>query len=150
MFVNWHEEFEKPISNSGTRYKSVFSAFYNADGVLELEEIRTKDIYTEIQAYKDSVDINTIMKKYQNGDDSVLNKVQGFFADVTGLPKDMQSMFNSIKQTEEFFEQLPADVKTLYNNDFHQFMFQYEPQDFIHRYNEAYKPKEELKENEQE
>lgn len=97
---------------------------YDKDGVLQLEVSGIVNLYDQIQSHADSVDINTIISRYENGEVDVLARVQGVYEDVTGAPRTYAEMLNMIRAGEEIFEQLPADLRAQYNNSFEQFFAQ--------------------------
>lgn len=101
-----------------------YTAKYDDAGVLVLEESGKINIYNEIQSHADSVDLNTIIRKYESGDVTALSKMQGAFADVTQLPTTYSEMLNLIRFGEEVFDQLPTEIKQQFNNSFEQFFAQ--------------------------
>lgn len=97
---------------------------YDDAGVLVLEESGKVNIYNEIQSHAESVDLNTIIRRYESGDVTALCKIQGAFADITDAPVTYAEMLNMIRAAEEIFDQLPRDVREAYNNSFEQFFAQ--------------------------
>lgn len=120
------------VSGSGT--DDEYSAYYDGDGVLQLEVIGKKDIYSEIQSYKDSCDINLLMLRYTRGETDVFAKVQGFYADATKMPQTYQDCLNHVLKTEQFFNSLPIEEKQKFNNDFAQFLVSLDDPDFLDRF----------------
>lgn len=91
------------------------------DGTIELVLDRLEDTDVIIDSYRQSTEIYNIMSRIQSGDISLLNQKQGFYGDVTEMPKTYAEMLDLLHRGEEFFNKLPADVKAEYNNDFNQF-----------------------------
>lgn len=121
-------------SVSGSGFDDEYSAYYDGDGVLQLEVIGKKDVYSEIQSYKDSCDINLLMLRYARGETDVFAKVQGFYNDVTGMPKNYRDCLNHVLKTEQFFNALPVEEKQIFNNDFAQFLVALDNPDFLDRF----------------
>ena len=83
-----------------------------------LVEIDKVNAYELIQSHRDAVDLQTILKKYQQtGDESLLNQVQKVFADVTNAPKNLADAYALIQNGIEQFKNLPLDVRKEYNNN---------------------------------
>lgn len=69
------------------------------------------------QQFKDEVNVNNIMKKYQQTRQVThLNHRAGKFADITKAEDYFESM-NRVSQAREAFEQLPSDVRRRFAND---------------------------------
>lgn len=71
-----------------------------------------------MQQYKDSCDVNKIMKRYkETGTISHLRNAQnGVYMDLTELP-DYAEALMQIKRADEAFKQIPAEVRLKFNND---------------------------------
>ncbi len=83
-----------------------------------LVETDKVNAYEKIQSHRDAVDLQTILKKYQQtGDDSLLNQVQKVFADVTNAPKNLAEAYALIQNGIEQFKNLPLDVRKEYNHN---------------------------------
>ena len=129
-FRTWrYERFDSP-TNPGSRTKVLYSAKYADDGTLMLEEVGTEDIYDYIQSFADSVDMDTIMRRYMNGDVSALDRVQGFYHDVSAFSKNPADLLNKLNHAESEFNKLPVEFKELYDNDFAKFICTFDPSVF--------------------
>lgn len=126
-FVNWRYSKPGDPSISGSRYKTEYSAKYDENGVLVLEEVGKTDLYEYIQSFAESCDINMIMARYQAGDTDVLQRVQGFYFDVSNVPDNMPELLNKLNHAETEFNKMPADFKELYGNDFARFICTFDP-----------------------
>lgn len=126
-FANWR--YAKPGDNSvaGSRYKTEYSGRLDKDGVLVLDEVGKTDLYEYIQSFAESCDINTIMKRYQNGETDILQRVQGFYVDATNLPDNMSEVLNKLNFAEAEFNKMPSDFKERYGNDFARFICTFDP-----------------------
>lgn len=101
-----------------------YAGRYDENGILVLDKVGETNIYNEIQSHADSVDINTIIRRYESGEIDVLNRAQGLFMDVTTAPKTYAEMLNLLRRAEEVFDGLPADIRAQYDNSFEQFFAQ--------------------------
>lgn len=101
-----------------------YSARYDDDGVIILEEVGKRNIYDEIQSHAESVDLNNLIRRFENGEVDVLSRTQGVFEDITKMPRSYAEMLNLIRVAEDVFEQLPIDVREAYNHSFEQFFAQ--------------------------
>jgi len=70
-----------------------------------------------MQSAKDECDINNIMRQYRRtGMVAHVNRHQGKYEDLTDVPDYYQSMLK-IKQANESFSELPAEIRKQFNND---------------------------------
>lgn len=99
------------FSNSGSREKIMYSPVFDENGVMELVESGRENLYDYIQSFKESVDINVILKKYASGDVSALAKSQGSFFDCTGMPRTYAEMLNTLIAAENTFNSLPVEER---------------------------------------
>lgn len=69
------------------------------------------------QQFKDEVNVNSIMRKYkQTGVITHLNDKQGKYGDLSQVP-DYFTAMQTIKTSQEAFDQLPSDVRRRFEND---------------------------------
>lgn len=108
-------------SKTGSPTRKVFSGKVEEDGSITLVEVGKENIYEYIQSFKDSVDIGTILKKAGLGDMSGLQRVQGFYADVTKFPRTNAEMLQLILDSKGNFDKLPLEIKENFDNDFNKF-----------------------------
>lgn len=150
-FTSWrYSRFDSP-SDSGDRYKIVYSSKFEDDGTLTLFESGKEDLYDYIQSFADSVDINNILARYEMGENDALNQVEGFFFDASEVPENMAELLNKLNAAEEGFNRLPTDFKEKYGNDFARFICTFDPSDFVSSVDEfAAAPEEVIKEDENE
>lgn len=71
-----------------------------------------------INASYASVEIHELMKRFQMGDVDVFNQRQGFYGDVTEMPKNMAEMFQRVNDCKDHFDSLPVEVKEEFNNSY--------------------------------
>lgn len=80
-----------------------------------------ENVYDRIQADYPSTDINILMERFALGDTEAINIKPGFYADVTDMPKTYAEMFQRAEDARMFFEELPADLKEMFNNSYTEF-----------------------------
>lgn len=113
------------ISESGSPYLDQYEYEINKKGVQELVKTdKKKNVYDAIQADYPSTDINRLMLKFSLGDTEAINVREGFFADVTKMPKNMAELFDKAQDCEEYFATLPPEFKQLFNNSYTEFFSQ--------------------------
>lgn len=120
-------QYNRPISkysNPGNRVHETYVGKYDEHGHMHLEKTGEEDIYDQIQSHKDSVDINVLMQRYKNGDETALSRVQGVFADVTGMPRTYAEMMNLVNDSTAAFESLPISVREKFNHNVMEFLQQ--------------------------
>ena len=86
VFKTQYDARDRISSNPGNPINQLYKGSYNERGQVELIEDGTEDLYAYIQSFAESTDIHSILKRYQNGEVDVLEKVQGFYGDITEMP----------------------------------------------------------------
>lgn len=109
-------------SNPGKPYKIVYGSRIDKHGNVIVEEKGKEDLYSLIQSYADSTDINLIVKKFEAGDVNALNKRAGQFMDLTELPNDYFEMVNKVNDAKYEFNRLPVEIKAKFDNDPNKFI----------------------------
>ena len=142
------------LSETGSSEYPVYSPKVLENGVIELQETGKKDLYGLIQSHKDSVDIHVLLAQYKNGDMEALNKVQGFFTDVTEMPKTYAETFQRLKDAEAQFLSLPVEVRDKFGHSFERFMSTSGTKEWYENLGVSFEPpvepiKEEVKESEE-
>lgn len=144
-------EFRKPYEGRYRRYSEPgdwthieYESKYDLDGNLVLKEIGKTDTYAEIQSHADSCNINLLIARYKAGDENALNRVQGYYADISNIP-DIHSVYNTIKSAEQDFVKLPQEVKEKFDNNFEKYLFMVGTDDWYSKMN-IEPQKEEIKE----
>lgn len=68
------------------------------------------------QSERDNANINTIMRKYEKTGVLPMATREGFFADVTEMG-DYQTAMENVRAAQEQFMQMPAPLRTQFDND---------------------------------
>ena len=76
VFSTQFDARDRIISNAGSRIKQLYEARVDNQGHIDLVESGTEDLYDYIQSFKESCDINTIVKRFAAGDTDVLTRRQ--------------------------------------------------------------------------
>lgn len=119
MFRTQYSVRPRYYSNIGDPVKILYSPQVSDTGHIELVESGRENLYEYIQSFKDSVDINVLFERFQKGDTSVLERFsqkQGFFADITEIPKTYAGVLNQLLAVEDYFNKLPADIRSKFDN----------------------------------
>lgn len=110
-------------ADSGDRYQSRYMEVVQDDGTIGLEEVETVDTYALRQADKALCDVNQILRRYAMGDASALPDADSApYADVSQLPDDLFSVMRAMSRIELAFNQMPAEQRSLFGNDFRKFL----------------------------
>lgn len=141
-------KYNDACSSSGSRKRRIWTPHFIesrlglAEYEIDLSEEGEVDTFDAIQQLSDYVDIDNIVKRYNNGEIDVLEKVQGFYGDLTTLPVDMRGIYDLNAQGKNLFDSLPEDVREQIG-DYKSFMTM-----AAEKYNDIFKPEEsEVKED---
>ena len=127
-------DLREPVkANPGTPIRQLYSGSYNERGQVELKEDGTENLYDFIQSFAESTDIHAIMRRYQNGEVDVLEKVQGFYGDITEMPQTYAEALQRIADSEKVFMSLPVDVRAKFGHSFSEFLAASQDSDFLDR-----------------
>lgn len=116
MFLTQYDKGIRHPVPSGSRYKSEFQLETEPDGNTHLVEIGTKDIYQEIQSYKDSCTLENIVRRALNGDSTALQQRQGVFGDARFDSNDLIAANNAVKQAQNVYRSLSAEKRAEYGS----------------------------------
>lgn len=78
---------------------------------------KTYSLYERIQAARDSVDLQALLKRYECGDKTALDRVQATYFDLVDMPTNYAEMFNAVSNCTSIFNDMPVDIKEKYNNN---------------------------------
>ncbi len=133
FFMTQYDARDRIESNPGNPIKQLYSGAYNERGQVELKEDGTEDLYAFIQSFAESTDIHSILQRYQNGEVDVLEKMQGFYGDITEMPHTYAEALQRIADSEKVFMSLPVDVRAKFGHSFSQFLAASQEPDFLER-----------------
>lgn len=130
-FRNQYDEHIRFQSNVGSRIKDVLAPIFDEKGVMTLEKVGEENLYDYIQSHKDSVDIYTILKRYEAGDQAVLSRVQGMYGDFTQFPSTYAEALNAMTAAETYFNSLPVETRAKFGHSFQQFLASMDKPEFL-------------------
>lgn len=100
---------------SGSRYYTESRVIFDPDGNMHLEKGKERDRVAEIQSYKDSCDVNNLIKRYQNGDAAALMRDNtGVFCDISSMPRNIHEAVKLSRDVESVYNSMGDDIKALY------------------------------------
>lgn len=109
------------FSNPGSQYVLTYKPVYTDEGALDLVVDGKIDVYEQIQSFKESCELESILKRFQNGDVNALNQRLPYFADVTEMPDTLAGFLKLYQDAENTFAKLPADLRSQFNNSASEF-----------------------------
>lgn len=99
-------------------------------GHKELVEVGERNVYEEIQEYKDITSIENIITKCMQGDTSVLNAAHGQYFDATEMPRSLAEAQQIMNVVRNEFYTLPAETRNKFNNAPEEYIAAYGSEDF--------------------
>ena len=117
MFKTQFDSRERFYTSIGNPVVETFTGRYDKNGDLQLVKTGTENLYDKIQAEAAACDMDNILRRFANGDISVLSQSQGVYADVSGAPMHFTDALNMVRSVEDAFAQLPADEREKFDND---------------------------------
>ncbi len=111
-------------SNPGDTVKPVFKGSYSPDGSVRLTKVDEIDIQAEIQSHLYETDMQYILSRLMDGDNSVLNNQSPLFGDFTTFPKSYSECIQKVIDAENMFVSLPQEVRDQFGNDWAKWLSQ--------------------------
>lgn len=109
---------------AGEEFEQEYIEKIDKDGHKFLEKSGQTNIYDKIQASHEETKIYNIIKRYEQGDETALDRVTGMYIDSTGMPKSLMEAHQRIAEIENAFEKLPLEIRADFNHN---------PSEFISR-----------------
>lgn len=121
--MNEEKDFkDKFFSPAGDRYRPVYTPEIADDGQIELVQTGVEDLQQYIDSFKDSCDISVMVQRFLAGDETALRNGNPVFMDLLGAPKTLAEAYAMNFRAEKAFENLPADIKNKFDNNFYRFL----------------------------
>ena len=117
MFKTQYDSRERFYTSIGDPIVETFTGRYDKNGDLQLVKTGSENLYDKIQAEAAACDMDNILRRFANGDISVLSQSQGVYADVAGAPMHFTDALNMVRSVEDAFNQMPAEDREKYDND---------------------------------
>lgn len=86
------------------------------DGHRVLKKIGKDNLFDFVQASKEECDIYNILLRYQRGDIDVLNRREGQYLDVVGLPTNLAEAHQLMLDVERKFNSLDPEIRKNFDN----------------------------------
>lgn len=110
-------------SDPGSRIEQVLALRILDNGEEDFYIQRETNIYLQIQAHKDECDLEKLLITCtQTGDLSLINKKQPIYMDLEEIPENFFEAYQKIKEEEKKFNNLPAEIKEKFNNNFSEYL----------------------------
>lgn len=117
MFKTQYDSRPRFHTSIGNPVVEIYTGRYDKNGDLQLVKTGTENLYDKIQAEAAACDMDNILRRFANGDISVLSQSQGFYADVAAAPMHFTDALNMVRSVEDAFNQLPAEEREKFEND---------------------------------
>lgn len=153
MWLNQYDaqmKHKRKISNCGCPFENIYHPVIDKETghmELEIDKLQKRNVYEEIQAYRDACDVQKILQRYANGEIDVLNKVQGIYGDLVSMPKNIYEFMELERKANDHFDKLPTDIKERFDNSYSKYVMlaNNDPDEFFarHEIKNPYKKEEE-------
>lgn len=110
-FFSFSEPRPVEVNPSGDSVVQEYELEYSPQGVPHLVPTGTYDLYDVIQSFRDECDLGKIFQRYANGDVMALNKRQGVYADISGMPEDIFAASKLLDRVEDIYNGLSEDLR---------------------------------------
>lgn len=117
MFKTQFDESGRFYTSIGNPIVETFTGRYDKNGDLQLVNTGMENLYDKIQAEAAACDMDNILRRFANGDISVLSQSQGIYADVADAPMHFTDALNMVRAVEADFDKLSAEDREKYDND---------------------------------
>lgn len=117
MFKTQFDKRDRFYTSIGNPVIETFTGRYDKNGDLQLVNTGTENLYDKIQSEAAACDMDNILRRFANGDISVLSQSQGIYADVADAPMHFTDALNMVRAVEAQFDTLSAEDREKYDND---------------------------------
>uniref|UniRef100_A0AAU8AZZ8 Internal scaffolding protein n=1 Tax=Dulem virus 119 TaxID=3145596 RepID=A0AAU8AZZ8_9VIRU len=128
-FKTMFDDHDRVYQEPGSGIRKLYTSRLRDDGVIELVESGTDDLYASIQSHKDSCDIHVLLKRFEAGDVDALSRVQGAYGDFTQIPTSYAELLNAMIAGEQYFNSLPVETRAKFDHSFEKFMISMDDMD---------------------
>lgn len=113
-YKTWDKAYHAP---AGAKIQMEHTPHMGLDGRRKLVKDNPKPIYEMIQASREQTEIERIVKRALNGDESVLNTIEGQYIDITGAPQSLAHAQQIIINAKNDFDKLDTETKKKFDNN---------------------------------
>lgn len=121
-FRRYYDDDFEQFTEPGNRYEDEYQLYYDENGAEALKVVGQRDNVAEINSHAAEVDIDLIFEQFTDGDYSALDRRQGFYADVSGLPESFSEAMNINIRGKQIFDELPKEAREIYGNNYLSFI----------------------------
>lgn len=126
MDVKFRKPYDRNLNipaPSGEKIVPVYSLVVDEEtGREDIQVTGKTNIYDFIQKSLDETLVYNIIERYNQGDVSALEKIKGFYGDVTNAPKNLAEAQQILINAKKVFDSLPLDVRAKYNHSVSEFL----------------------------
>lgn len=97
-------------------------SFDEKTGKRILTKTRLVNTYEMIQVGREETEIARIVQRARNGDETVLNAMNGQYIDITDMPKNLAEAQQFMINAENIFEKMPNEIKSKFGYDSDRFI----------------------------
>lgn len=108
-------------TNAGSKMQNEYAYEVNAKGQKVLVKTGEKNLYLEIQSYKEDCLIETILQRAAVGDMRDF-RPQGIYADISKVPNNLIQAKREMVKLENTWNKLPNEIKQKYDNSVETFI----------------------------
>lgn len=108
---------ERMYTAVGSQFVPTYKLTILNDGTHDFKETGKINIYEKIQSHRESVDLSLLIKRYEQGDETALERVRGFYVDTLGMPTTLAETLQRIEDSKALFASLPPDMRDEFNHN---------------------------------
>lgn len=97
----------------GSRKRDMLERVFD-HGAPCIRKVGETDLQDFIDSFADECNINRIVQRYAAGDVSVLQRVQGVYADYSGAPDNLTTAFEIVKNVRDIYDSADDAVKAAF------------------------------------
>lgn len=124
---------EWKYSNCGSPVKEIRSPIVQDDGSIKVVVTGKENLQDYINSNKESCNVEYLVSRAVNGDQTALNQRVGSYGDFTHLPKTYADMLQYMIDAQNVFDGLSKEVRAGFDNDVMKFIASVNDDDFLVR-----------------
>lgn len=109
-------------SSGDTDYIDYVEKIDKSTGRSMLLESSRKNIREYVLASFESTKLENLLVRFANGDINALNRVQGFYDDISSMPTSLVEAHEMLQNAKNEFSSLPLEIREKFGNDVNQFI----------------------------
>ena len=116
-------EHKRAYVPSGDGYNDEYEYKLNEKGQKQLVKSGRRNVYEEIQQYKEEVAIENILARIAVGDNTVF-RPDGIYQDTTQIPNNLNEARQVMLDLENYWNTLPQETRSKFDNSLETFISQ--------------------------